>query len=410
MSFRQSLSTAIAVLLLLAWGGVAEAQDSASPPVQPHRILLPPPIVEGGEGSGPLAEPFASTLRTSFSSAAAALGFSVSEESAGGGERDPARIARGEGAAWYALCFVAVVNDRLSYGIEVFSAWTGELVAADSFSAYAGPTAFPLIDDSATGVAARLASYVDGGEDSPRRPVAYRVTVRSQDEGARITLGSPDSRLSILAGTIRDGKLVLPYYPFARGSTIRLYVSAPGRRTETVGVYLGQAAPTVYAPSLERQSVQDLLVGTGTGRLFGVGVGYRRYVAPEWSFLFLEDHLFAGYDFLPGSSPFLHEEIWTGFGSYLLLPPESRFRFGAGIGMGWLFSYSTVPEAQRRLYFDFALLPVYVFFDYSVARKAALWLSISAAYSLGTGSAGILGREWMGSGPPALSAGVLWRL
>ncbi|MDA8424510.1 MAG: hypothetical protein M0Z80_00095 [Treponema sp.] len=407
MRLRPSFAAAAALCFAIAWNGSAGAQDVGSRPPE-RRIFLPAPVLEGDAGERVLAEPFAATLRSCFASAAEARGFALAVLP--GSPRDPAAEARNFNENWYARIFVAVRNDRLSYRIEVYSSWSGDLVAADSFSAYAGPTAFPLIDDSASRVAARLAAYVELPDDAPRRPVSYRITVLSPDEGARVTLGPPDSKLSIVAGTVRDGKLVLPYYPFARGSTVRLYLSRQGRRTEILRVHLGEAAPIVAAPPLEAQSYQDLFVGTGSGRLLGIQVGYRRYIAPQWVFLFVDDHLFAGYDFLPGSSPFLHEELWTGVGSYLVLGPESPFRFGAEVGLGYLFSYSTVPEAQRRLYFDIALLPVYLFFEYSVTRNAALWMSISSAFSPGTEASGILGREWIGNGTPQLGAGVVWRL
>ncbi|HUW41264.1 MAG TPA: hypothetical protein VMV90_09645 [Rectinemataceae bacterium] len=407
MRFRPSFVVVAVLLFAFAWNGSARAQDLGSRPPE-RRIFLPPPILEGDAGGRELAEPFAATLRSSFASAAEARGFAVA--ALPGSPRDPAAEARNFNEDWYGRIFAEVRNDRLSYRIEVFSSWSGDLVAADSFSAYAGPTAFPLIDDSAARVAERLAAYVAAPEDSPRRPVSYRITILSPDEGARITIGPPELRLSIRAGEIKNGKLTLPYYPFARGSTVRLYLSQPGRRTEILRIHLGEAAPVVSAPPLEAQSYQDLIVGTGSGRLLGIQAGYRRYIVPQWIFLFADDHLFAGYDFLPGSSPFLHEELWTGVGSYLVLGPESRFRFGAQAGLGYLFSYSTVPEAQRRLYFDLALLPVYLFCEYSLSRKAALWMSLSSAFSLGTGSSGILGREWMGDGVPALGAGVVWRI
>jgi hypothetical protein len=402
------LPAAVAALIFAIFAnGPALAQDVGSRPPE-RRIFLPAPILEGDAAARSLAEPFAATLRNSFASAAEARGFAVAQLP--GSEKDIASEARNFNEDWYARIFVAVQNERLSYRIEVYSSWSGDLVAADSFSAYAGPTAFPLIDDSASRVAERLTAYVLAPEDSPRRPVSYRITIISANEGARVTIGPPEEKLSVTAGTIKDGRLTLPYYPFARGSTVRLYLSQKGRRAEILRVHLGEAAPVVRAPPLEAQSYQDLFVGTGSGRLLGIQVGYRRYISPQWIFLFVDDHLFAGYDFLPGSSPFLHEELWTGVGSYLVLGPESPFRFGFQVGLGYLFSYSTVPEAQRRLYFDVALLPVYLFFERSVAHNAALWMSVSSAFSLGTDSSGILGREWIGNGPPSLGAGVVWRL
>jgi|GEM_PF-1920681 len=425
MTHRRRLIGAIVAPLLAVMFGVGAAQEGAppmateAPAAALKSVLLPPPTVAGSAEERVQAEPFAMSLRSSFASALSTLGFSAITVDASSEAPDAAQEASGpapaeaEGGArsalWLARCSVSVAEGRLSYRLEVYGIVSGELVAADSFSTYAGPTAFPLIDDSASRAARQLSSFVDGSADRPRRPVPYRITIRSPDEGAAVSLGLPGAKSSVKAGVIKDGSLVLPYYPFTRGSTIQLYLSATGRRTQTLRVTLGEEAPIVEAPALEEQSFQDLLVGTGTGRLLGATAGYRRYIVPGWLFLFANDSVFAGYDFLPGSSPFLHEELWTGLGSFLIAPPESRFRFGAGVGLGYLLSCSTVAEAQRRLYFDLALLPVYLFSEYRIGRSTAIWLSINAAYSLDTGTSGILGNGWMNNGAPALYAGLVWR-
>ena len=399
---RHACTFALAVLCLFPlWRLSCQDATAESDPAQSslQTVLVPEPSIEGEAADRKQAEPFAESLRSSLVGALGSAGFKVLTADADEGV-----------AAWVARCSVSLEDERLAYRVSVAGRGSAELVAADSFSAYAGPTAFPLIDNSAKSVAAQLASYVQGSAAQPRRPVPYRIRLLSPDNGATVTVGPPEQRASIVAGRIKDNALLLPYYPFVRGSTIRLYVSASGRRTESVDIALGIAAPEVRLPPLKKESYQDLLVGTGTGRLLGAGAGYRRYLVPDWSFLFVQDNLFTGYDFTPGSSPLLHEEVWMGFGSFLVLPPESRFRFGAGIGLGYLLSVSTLPEAVRRLYFDFALMPVYIFSEYRFTPRVSAWLSLSSGYALDTGTSGLLSMGWMGDGAPALGAGASWHL
>jgi hypothetical protein len=141
----------------------------------------------------------------------------------------------------------------------------------------------------------------------------------------------------------------------------------------------------------------------------GAGAELRAYLAPEWSFIFLEDRLYAGYDFQTGSSPVLHEESWDGLGCYLFFPPSSRFRMGLTAGLGFLLSVTTLPGSSKQVFFDLALLPVNLFGEYSLGKDLGIWMSLRSAYSLGFGSSGLLPRGWMANGAPALSLGMVWR-
>ena len=58
---------------------------------------------------------------------------------------------------------------------------------------------------------------------------------------------------------------------------------------------------------------------------------------------------------------------------------------------------------------DLALIPLNLFGEYDIGRDKAIWLSIESAFSVGTGGSGLLGRQWLDDGAPAISAGMLWR-
>jgi hypothetical protein len=172
-------------------------------------------------------------------------------------------------------------------------------------------------------------------------------------------------------------------------------------------VPLGAEGATVRlkAPGLRA----DLLAGTGSGRLLGLEGGIRFYLDPDWAFFSYDERIYAEYDFLKGSAPLFHDEFWNGLGWYLFFPPASKFRMGYSLGYGFLFSLVPEAGAEDRLLFDLALLPVDFFGEYALGKDMAAWVSIGAAFSVGTNGSGLLGREWLGGGSPMISAGMLWR-
>ena len=210
-------------------------------------------------------------------------------------------------------------------------------------------------------------------------------------------------------GVVENGSLLLPYIPFDKGTEVVISLSGKSRESIDIPIVLGDEAPEVTAPALRKTDGENFLVGTGPGRLLGLGLTYRVYTRPDWNFIFMKDRLFAGYDFNPTSIPLLHLETWYGLGWYLLFQPQSPFRMGACVGGGFLFSLSsaTSPTSAYSVFLDVALMPIEGFFEYRFRNGPTVWLSIGGTYSIN--SSGLLGQGWIGGGAPDITAGLLWR-
>jgi hypothetical protein len=411
---KRLVPTLIAALLL-ARAAVAEdaALASSPPPAEPiaRSLSLFPVILPDGEPSADAAA-FAEALRSGLGRNLEAAGYSVADEkdALAPDLPEPAEAssrARKAGSAWAAVCELSLAGGRIAYRVAIYDAGEGALAAGDSFSAFSGLAAIPLMNDTTARTVQRLSSYEDEKRGVARALVGYRILVDCPVEGAEVSIDLPGSSAGIPAGTVRNGRLELPYFPFVQGSTLGISARAEGRAAMRATITLGAEAPVVALS--ERRLRLDLLAGTGTGRLMGAGGGLRLYPGSEWFFGFAEDRVYAGYDFKKGSSPLLHEEFWNGLGWYLFFPPSSRFRLGYQMGYGILFSMVSSPGQERRLFCDLALLPVNFFGEYGLGKDRALWLSLGSAYSIGARGTGLLPSGWMGGGAPSISAGMLWR-
>jgi len=403
----------IPLLLALALLGRAYAEDGAADPAPQAEggsvSLFAVPASTEDPASGEEAGVYAEELRSSLQRRLTALGYAVQPAEAALSPELPeatqaAALARASGSAWAAVCALSLAQGRLSYRIAIYDAAEGSLAAGDSFSVLSGLGALRTMDDSAASAAARLADYRAGRAALIHRVVSYRVAIRCPAEGATVRVDSPGLKSASPGGTIRNGHLLLPYYPFLQGSTLLISATSVSGQRMAAKVVLGPEAPLVeLMPPRPRL---DFLVGTGTGRLMGAGAELRTYIVDEWSYFFLEDRLYAGFDFQAASSPLIHQEVWNGVGCYLFFPPSSRFRLDLGLGWGILLSIPTIAGSSSA-FADLALLPLDLVGEFSLSRDSAAWLSVSSAFAVGNG--GLLARGWMGNGAPAVSLGLLWR-
>jgi hypothetical protein len=419
------LMAASALLILFPMG--IEAQDGSDGKAEnpeaaildDSTVILFPSIFSpnaDGEAGGAVdeASAFGQALEGALGRALSSSGFLVSEaagtlDGRAGTDEAASAVARAAGSRWVAYATFALADKRIAYSMRVVDATEAALAAASSFSAYAGLSSLPLMEDGARSVASKAAAYRSSSSLELGKPVQYRIAVNSPDEGATVFIGPAERAGSRPVGAIEGGTLLLPYLPFAIGSKIVLGLSAPGRKPAEIEVELGKEAPTIELPELRRIETRSLLLGTGPGRLLGMEATYRIFIKPEWSFLFINDRLFAGYDFAKGSTPVLHFEAWEGFGCYLVLPPESRFRFGACVGDGKLFSLvgPWSKGSKPTVFCDLALIPIELFMEYRGERGPTYWLSLRGAYSVD--NSGLLGAGWIGKGGPDMSLGISWR-
>jgi hypothetical protein len=403
--------------LLLGEGETASTQDgqaSSSEPKAPALLLLQADIASDDSITKAEALAFGEALRGDMRRALADEGFAIVDEKEGAPIQPmvPVEIGRAAmeaGAAWAALPRLSIEASRISYSAEVYEAGEdASLAAAASFSTYAGVRALPLMEESVRGAAARAAACRDAllasAGTALGRPIQYRITLVSGDEGA--TASIDDGEKARKLGTIENGRLVLPYLALQPGTRICILLSQTGKRSETIAAVLGEKAQTIEAPPLQRMVGQALSLDTGPGRLLGLGLGYRIFMRPDWLFLFADGRAYEGSDFGIGSLPVFHGELWEGAGAYLVLPPGSLIRVGICAGTGFIIS--TLTGGTKIWFTDMALSPLELFAECRVTGPISARLSVRSAYSLGLGS-GAIERGWMGGLVPLLfSAGLAW--
>ncbi len=392
---------------------VPAAAAGTGPQKAPGSVRLFPAIVSADDPSqADDAATYAASLRSGLDQSLKAAGYQVAMADAAltpdlSEPAQAADLAHTAGNDWAAVCALSLSEGRLSYRVAIYDSADGSLAAGDSFSVLSGLGALRTMGDSAAAAVGRLGDYRAGHAGTVRTAVSYRIAVSCPSEGATVRIESPGLKSGAPTGKIKNGKVLLPYFPFLQGSTLVVSATTKLLQRMSTTVTLETQAPLIEL--MPRKPRFDILVGTGTGRLLGAGAELRAYIEPDWSFLFLEDRLYSGFDFLPGSSPVIHEESWNGLGWYLFFPPESRFRMGFSLGVGFLFSLTTAASPSKQLFFDFALLPVNLFGEYSLGKDMAAWMSLRSAFSVGTEGSGLLARGWMGNGTPAISLGWLWR-
>jgi hypothetical protein len=398
-----------------ATGSAAMAADSTAPSLDDSAVLVFPAIgLRDNAGGGDETAAFGSALVDALRRALIGRSFRVSVSAVPLGSSadipaDASSRAIAAGSAWAAVASFEIADKRIAYSLRVYDARQAALAASAGFSAFAGITALPLMDDSAKSVAAKTAAYRGSASRGEGGPVRYRISLSSPDEGASVSIGAAKDQGSRSVGVVEGGSLLLPYIPFDKGTEVVISLSGKGMESIDIPIALGDAAPKVAAPALRKTDGENFLVGTGPGRLLGLGLTYRVYTRPDWNFIFVNDRLFAGYDFNLTSVPLLHLETWYGLGWYLLFPPTSPFRLGASIGGGFLFSFSSAssPTSAYSVFLDTALMPIEGFFEYRFRNGPTVWLSVGGSYSIN--SSGLLGQGWIGEGKPDVTAGLLWR-
>ncbi len=304
---------------------------------------------------------------------------------------------------WAAVVRCSLDNRRVLWRLSVYDALDGALVASDARAAFAGLSALPLMDESATLVAEAAAAL--RGRTAPGAPIEYRIRFSSPDEGAAVAFGSGSSSRQL--GTILEGELVAPYAAFESEVAIVATVSKDGYWTYSHTFKPGLADESVKLPALMPRTRHSLSAGTTIGRLAGLAADYRYHLFSDSVFLRASDQAWLQLAQGDGSLATLHDELRLGLGAYLFLPRPSPFRIAAGTGISGIASVVQSDAGPGGLYFDLSLDAVWISYEWHLP-KVAFFVEQRAAYSFGL-DAGLLRRGWWQAAhaPMLLTAGVM---
>lgn len=183
------------------------------------------------------AETFAEALRDALVREFAAAGFreilhlgpapaADLQDPADQADQVLASVASSQASArWTALVRCSVERRRLLWTVTVYDALDGALIAADAQASFAGLSALPFIDNSASLVARQ--AWELRARVIPGQPIGYRIRFISANDGARVA----SARVHLRAMPVRSrtaccrhpslpsGTATLWWYPWTRMAT-----------------------------------------------------------------------------------------------------------------------------------------------------------------------------------------------
>ncbi|MFA6506248.1 MAG: hypothetical protein WCT14_09130 [Treponemataceae bacterium] len=319
-----------------------------------------------------------------------------------------ASAAVASGGRWAVVLRVRLENRRLFWRISVYDAVSSVLRAADSFSAFAGLTALPVLDSSAESVAQAWKLVKD--DVVPDLPIPFRLRFTSAEAGVAVRFSSATIAEREACVTVL-GTSDAAYAPFQKTEAVRITLSREGYWSKEIILNKGPVEAPVRLPRLQKKTSDALTVNVGFPRLFGAEAAYRRYVAADVWYLLAADTLWVTTDFRPGSAAVPHDELRLGIGAYLNPNPDSAFRVSVGTGVSGIATW--LPKAtgyDSQLGFDFLLDPVWFTIEYHQPTWAIVFEQ-RFPYSLGLTS-GFLSPGWArveNGGPSFMSVGVMFK-
>ncbi|PKL24192.1 MAG: hypothetical protein CVV47_10605 [Spirochaetae bacterium HGW-Spirochaetae-3] len=415
----RALAAIAVTAAMAAWPAFSqETAEGATAPATPATTAIPArrsvmrdAITVAVVGSVDEAATFADALSVALVRELASAGFRAPEPYAGpateGGAAGDANLAAAvhgdSGARWVAIVACSIERKRAIWRISVFDFIDGAMVAADTQGAFAGLSAFTLIDESAAGVAKEAGALRN--RVAPGPPIEYRLRFLSDDDGATVAFGTGNDARP--AGVVADGGLVAPFVAFRAGDPVVVSMARDGYWPRTAVFRPAEADAPIPLPALMPRTRHALSAGLTTSRLFGVSADYRYHLMPDSVFLRAGDSLWLQSAFTTGSVPVLHDELRIGAGAYLFLPPHSKFRFAAGAGLSGIATILFPSDLERKFYFDLSLDAACLSFEWHEPTWAA-FLEQRLSYSFGLGS-GLLRRGWWetATGPMTFAAGVM---
>ena len=377
-------SRAALVVMLVLGTSVLQAEDvPATVVVRPWTLPMP-------EGVGTLPQ----SLRDSFSNAFRQKGFVVVD----GSEAHPARFE--------AQGLLAREKGNLILQVTVVDQPSRSVVASDMISVFEGVTAFDPINTSLAAVVQKAQDYwVRVRQDPlPVPPILDPLVFLSQDEGAEVLWQGRQS-----AGTVTDGQVTAPYFPFPSNAVLTLTMEKAGYRTKVFDVTLNPSQTEYPLPKLEKLRIQEMHFFTQGGRLLGAGAEYRQYFLPDWAFWSAEAYPFLQWrPDVPGSRPVAHLDVGGSVGTWLYFTADSWFRLGfqASLGLG---ATGTISSQTPGWYLDGTVSPFGLLVEWNL-WGVLIENRLQVPYSLGFAS-GVLPQRWLlvGGTSPMLSIGTVWK-
>jgi len=235
-----------------------------------------------------------------------------------------------------------------------------------------------------------------------RQELVDRVILTSPQTDVRVFIGSQD-----YVGTIRgeDG-IVLPALPFRNGQALLMKKEKPGYYSDIQRVELSAPETRAELSPLVKKTRLAATVTWTTGQAMGAGVGLRYYFTPDNFFTAFDNYFYVQDSFSADGNPVYHDDMKLSFGTYLLLPYGSRFRFGLGGGVGVITTYFGFRDIAAALDPYLEVIELWLELNY---ERVSFFLRPEVKWATG-GANALLPQGIVENGfGPSLSAGMVWK-
>ena len=312
-----------------------------------------------------------------------------------------AAVAREVGARMAVSGLVYIEGRQLALSVKVLDPRSARLVTSVYATTILGVTVHNRIAEVVDRLTPRLASFVNPEQDTPEvPPFVLEVTLISEIEGLEVKVGGVES-----GGRIEEGRLTLPFNPYPVGTRLAVHKEAAGYHSAMETVELDRPRSEIALSPLWPETRSSWHLHWTTGQLFGLGVGYRRYLRPDTSFLEADNYLYLQPSRHPGGELTIHNDLGMVVGRYLLLPYGSPVRFALATGLGVVLTKAPLPGLFTDVYLNLASLIL----EYN-RRTSMLYLRLDTKLALGIGN-NLLGTEvmFLERFGPLLTLGLGWK-
>jgi len=300
--------------------------------------------------------------------------------------------------------FLSFEGKRMFVQLKLFDPGVGSFIGAGSASGFSGLSGFNLVQEAVDGIAGDLAASKQVIEK--RRALDARTVKRilftSEEEGMELSLAD-----GTLLGTIKKGNLEVQGmdHRFLLGDKIIIQKSKEGYYSQTESVRLNETDQAIHLGRLRKKTDTAVLVEISEGQLPGAGVGFRKYIVPDYFYAEVLDAAFLQFDFYNPAKPAFHNDLDLVVGCYLFFSPRSPFRLGVSSGLGGILT--VLPVKDSPLYIDVYLNPANLFLELNL-KNVAFYAKVVGKYSLDLGN-NLLDRGWISipDSGPVVSVGVM---
>ena len=261
---------------------------------------------------------------------------------------------------------------RITLIAKIYDVWQQRMVAGATVTGLDDLSLLNTTDNLLAGLIGKLVA------ESPQILAAWgsagpvtmsrELVLKSPAEGAKVSLVGGE-----LLGTIKDGKIALPFRPLAVNKGIDFKLEEDGFYSKTVSVEVKGTKPELELPGLYPKTTWTALISANPDMLstnnssgsnsssssntwlkFGFGLGLRWFpVADTW---FVQGNYMLNLinnqsdpsgDF---TKPFYLHQAGVETAIVVLTPPDWIIRFFVGFGLGTFLSRS--PNQEKDMFFD----------------------------------------------------------